>query len=416
MPKSIFACNGGAVTGKAAVIAASAVCAAAVVVMGASKLVRPQYNAFMTEDGITTGIITYAETMDDFIAEQREKLHPFDAITAVRRNAEGIFEIEVERAPHVTITDGVMTRNVRAVKGEKVAELMIREGFPVGDRDDVCPDLDLSILDDCEVTVTRAFPVTVRNGGNEKKYLAAGITVGDLLVREHIPLGAFDELNVSTGDIVVPGMVVEITKVTYAEHERSRYEPYVTEYRDSPLLAMGDTRVAVEGKDGCVTAAFRDKYVNGQYTGSEFVITDITEPVNEVIERGTAFAEPYSKREGNFTLIDGIPAEYEYVLEGKVTAYIADGEGTYSGRPLVIGSVGVDPDVIPFGSEVYIVSQDGSKVYGYAIASDTGDITDIIADAYMGTTSEHWDDAMNWCAQYCDVYVLTVGDNSVSWR
>ena len=371
----------------------------------------------MTEDGITAEIITYADNMDDFIAEQRANLHPFDAITAVRRNTQGVFEIEVERAPSVTITDGVMTRNVRAVRGEKVAELMMREGFAVGENDAVCPDLDLGILDDCEVTVTRGFPVIVRVGGEEHKFLAAGITVGDLLVRERIPLGAFDELNVSTDDIVTENMVVEITQVRFEEREKSEPVPFETEHRDTALLAMGETRVAVEGKDGSVTITLRDKYVNGELIGTEFVGSEETDPVNEIIEHGTAFAEPYSKREGSFTLTDGIPTEYEYVLEGKVTAYVADGSGTYSGRPLVIGSCGVDPDVIPFGSEVYIVSKDRTHVYGYAVASDTGDIkgSGVLADAYMGTAAENYDDALGWQAQYCDVYILSVGDNSVLW-
>ena len=32
----------------------------------------------------------------------------------------------------------------------------------------------------------------------------------------------------------------------------------------------------------------------------------------------------------------------------------------------------VDPDVIPYGTLLYITSTDGSFVYGYAVAPDTG--------------------------------------------
>lgn len=418
MPKDLFTDNGGSVSGRTAVIAAMAVTAAAVTCLGAAKLARPQYTALLTENGIAVEIITSAETIEGFVAEQRAKLHPFDKITAAGVNERGIFEIAVERAPTVTITDGEITKTARAIKGEKVADLMIREGFTVDRCDAVCPDLELDILDDCEVEVTRGFPVTVRIDGEEHRFLAAGITVGELLVRERIALGAYDELNVSTYDIVTENMVINITRVRLETRSRTEYVPYDTVYVDSPYLAMGEKRVAVEGRDGSVTVTTCDKYVSGVLLKTELVDTTSAEPVNEVIECGTAFAEPYSKREGNFTLKDGIPEKYEYVLEGKVTAYTAaEGSGTYSGRPLVIGSCGVDPDVIPFGSEVYIVSKDRTHVYGYAVASDTGDIkgSGVLADAYMGTFADNYDDALNWQAQYCDVYVLSVGDNSVFW-
>ena len=42
------------------------------------------------------------------------------------------------------------------------------------------------------------------------------------------------------------------------------------------------------------------------------------------------------------------------------------------GLMAVEGTVAVDPEVIPYGSRLYIVSSDGSFVYGYAVAADTG--------------------------------------------
>ena len=64
---------------------------------------------------------------------------------------------------------------------------------------------------------------------------------------------------------------------------------------------------------------------------------------------------------------------------------------------------------------IYICSKDGKRVYGYAIAADAGDLTEVVADVFMGVTSEHYKDACQWGAQFCDVYVITKGDNSVSW-
>lgn len=45
---------------------------------------------------------------------------------------------------------------------------------------------------------------------------------------------------------------------------------------------------------------------------------------------------------------------------------------TAMGTPLRRGVVAVDPSVIPLGTKVYVVSTDGSYVYGTAVAEDTG--------------------------------------------
>lgn len=63
---------------------------------------------------------------------------------------------------------------------------------------------------------------------------------------------------------------------------------------------------------------------------------------------------------------------YTDCLTLEATAYSAGGKtatGTLAGE----GTVAVDPDVIPLGSKLYIVAEDGSSwAYGYAVAEDTG--------------------------------------------
>lgn len=244
---------------------------------------------------------------------------------------------------------------------------------------------------------------------------ASGETVSAVLAREGIVLGAYDEVNLPLDARVTAGTEIIVDRVELVEHTTSEPILYETVYTESPLIRIGESRVQTDGRNGRRDTTVIEKLVNGEVRERDTTTNELP-PLNEVIAVGTALSEPYSRKEGDFTLKNGVPAEYAYCLSGKVTAYTApEGAGTYSGRPLEIGTVAVDPNEIPFGSELYICSKDGEFVYGYAVAADTGHLTDVVADVFMGTTDEHFAEACRWGAQDAYVYVLTVGDNSISW-
>ena len=78
-------------------------------------------------------------------------------------------------------------------------------------------------------------------------------------------------------------------------------------------------------------------------------------------------------------------------LAGKATGYYSrTGKGS-SGLGLGYGTVAVDPDVIPYGTKLYITSTDGKFVYGYAVATDTGIAVQkgqILVDLFYETYAE----------------------------
>lgn len=264
--------------------------------------------------------------------------------------------------------------------------------------------------------MTHAHNVTINADGHSYEVTACGITVSELLSAEGIILGKDDEINIDLNHIIHTDMEINVDRVVYMETEKITLIDYGTVYEESTLYEIGNEFVSQEGEQGTLTTKYLEKIINGKIASSEIIGTTTINPTDRVITVGTATSVPVSKRIGNFELENGVPTEYAYIVSGKVTAYTApEGAGTYSGRTLGVGTVAVNPEIIPFGSELYICSKDGTHVYGYAIAADTGDLTEVVADVFMGVTSEHYGDACRWGAQFCDVYVLTVGDNSVSW-
>ena len=103
---------------------------------------------------------------------------------------------------------------------------------------------------------------------------------------------------------------------------------------------------------------------------------------------------------------NGVPTSYSNVLTGKSCAYSANPSAkTASGRQVKVGYVAVDPAIIPYGTELYIVSTDGKYVYGYAVAADTGTaLLDgrILVDLFM----ESYDASCDWGAKHVNIYIL----------
>ena len=88
------------------------------------------------------------------------------------------------------------------------------------------------------------------------------------------------------------------------------------------------------------------------------------------------------------------------------TAYTAGYGGadhyTATGTRVQVGTVAVDRNVIPLGTRMYIVTNDGSVVYGTAVAEDTG-VRGNIVDLYYNTYSQ----CISFGRRSCTVYVLS---------
>ena len=97
------------------------------------------------------------------------------------------------------------------------------------------------------------------------------------------------------------------------------------------------------------------------------------------------------------TTEDGATFYYTEQFVVETTAYTWTGNTTFTGTWPKQGTIAVDPDVIPLGTQVYIVG------YGFATAEDTGGAIDgEIVDLYMDTEEA----CIAWGRRDAVVYIL----------
>lgn len=163
---------------------------------------------------------------------------------------------------------------------------------------------------------------------------------------------------------------VSLAKGTVADVlERTGITPAYNEVVEPSLSTPVSDNLTVKvykGKKLSITA-------DGKKVSSKTVDTKITkEPVDKVVLMGTKGSN-VSNPVGTFTDMNGNTVAYSSVVTGSGTAYTAPaGSLTATGVTAYHGGVAVNPNIIPYGSKLYIVSTDGSFVYGYATAVDTG--------------------------------------------
>lgn len=309
----------------------------------------------------------------------------------------------------VYITDNGVTRELKTNETDIYA-ILRSEDYELGINDRVSCTKDENNSE--HIIIHRAFDISVTADGNTQTLPATDGTVVEALENAGITLSADDKLSCDPNAKVFAGMEITVTRIEYVVKTEESEIPYTTEYIDNSNRKIGNEEVLTKGENGMHTVTVKQTYVDGKLIETLQLSETISkQPVTEVIERGTAINVPYAKMNDPtaLKLVNGIPENYTRVVSGKSTAYSAyAGARTASGRYAVVGTVAVNPNVIPYGSELYIVSPDGT-VYGYAIAADTGlalmdgrTTIDLFMDSYA--------DSCRWGVHYVDIYVLSEGN------
>lgn len=240
------------------------------------------------------------------------------------------------------------------------------------------------------VQITRAFNVNIKTADEQISVQAfAGETVQDVLNRAEINCDESTKLSANLTDAVSADMAITLVRSVTKTIKETEIIPFEVETKESDSLYVGSTSTAQEGKNGENTLTYKVVYEDGKEVSRTLISKETTkEAQKKIILKGTkvkapaSFGSKMSKAElAGAKCISVVATAYCNTSDG--------GQITATGAKTGFGIVAVDPRVIPLGTKLYITSADGSYVYGYCIAGDTGGaIKGNRVDLFLGSESQ----------------------------
>lgn len=266
-----------------------------------------------------------------------------------------------------------------------------------------------------EINIDRAYEVNVTHDGVCEKVYTTQATVREAIESLNVEIGADDITTLPLYHSTNAGDEIVLKRVHYDVETFTEPIPFDKKSKASSLIRNGRERVVTEGVDGLKEVSTKKMYIDGVLSDTDIVEEVVLQkPVDELSIVGERVRiSPFYYED--FPLDEnGFPINYVDVLPNqKCAAYSAKkGAGMASGGKAVVGRVAVNPNVIPYGTKMYLVSPDGQTfIYGYCAAGDTGyALMDglITIDVFFETKKE----SQIFGIKYLDIYILEWGDNT----
>ncbi|NLW07373.1 MAG: DUF348 domain-containing protein [Clostridia bacterium] len=270
-----------------------------------------------------------------------------------------------------------------------VASLLAENQISLNPEDRVSPALDAALTSKMTVRVERAVTVTIGVDGQEKEIaIPPAATVAEALNKAGIELNPEDQVTPPANTVLAAGERVKVTRITSEIVTEQKEIPYRVERRANTQIEKGINQVVQRGQKGLAEERYRVVYEDGQEVSRELIATEvIKEPVTEIVSVGALQLASRGGRDFRF----------QRAFVATATAYTHTGNRTKTGVWPQVGTIAVDPSVIPLGSRLYV------EGYGFGTAQDVGSsIKGNRIDVFVDTEAE----ARRWGVRQVKVYVL----------
>ncbi len=304
----------------------------------------------------------------------------------------------IRRAVPITVYDNGVPITVQTTAAT-VGQTLFNEGIILYLGDGVTPSLGTWVSAGMRIYIGRSRPLVIFADGRRIKTRSHGDTVEAVLRQESIELVDKDYTIPEQGGEVYEDMAIQVIRVEEQVVLEEEPIPFETVWQPDDTFELDNRRLDQAGAPGVKRRLVRVVYENGveteRVTEEEWVETP---PTTEIIAYGTKIViREIQTPDGKIT--------YWRHFRAYATAYTASTAGTprdapwfgrtYTGKPARKGIIAVDPDVIAFGTRMYVPD------YGFGLAADKGVHGKHIDLCY---DDDKWPPPWHW---WVDVYLLT---------
>jgi uncharacterized protein YabE (DUF348 family) len=389
---------------------------------GGQVVIRKAQPVTLRADALELHLRTHAHTVADFLREAGVTFDPHDRVTVAGEEVDPDsaltasapyaasdgnpstlwdqppLQMEVVRAVPITVHDGTVPINILST-APTVGQALFDEGMLVYLGDEVTPTLGTRTSAGIQVYIRRSKPLVILADDRRIKTRTQGDTVAEALAQESIQLTGKDHTIPDQGTEVHDNMTVQVIRVQEQVVLEEEPIPFETVWQADAELELDSQRLDQAGAAGAKRRLVRIVYENGveteRVTEEEWVETP---PTTEIISYGTKIVIRQLQTK------DGLVSYWRH-FRAYATAYTASTAGTprdapwygrtYMGLPARKGVIAVDPDVIPYGTWMYVPG------YGKGLAADRGVHGKHIDLCY---DDDKWPPPWHW---FVDVYLLT---------
>lgn len=240
-----------------------------------------------------------------------------------------------------------------------------------------------------KVNIAYTFPVFVTVGDKTEKLTVVSSTVEEILAQLGHTVDEYDMVEPSADTVITETSYIDYVDIDYVSGSYTEAIPCGMDTVYSDKYEKG-TKTVQNGTNGEKLVEYTSKVVNGVTVETTVnSIVTLSNAVNGKNIIGTAVSKKSSvltsenvksvstlKPSSPIELDEnGVPVNYKRHMTVQATAYTYTGNNCATGVTPQPGYIAVNPDVIPYGTKMYIKSSDGSYIYGYAVAADTGGFT-----------------------------------------
>lgn len=297
-----------------------------------------------------------------------------------------LLAVALQKPITIEVDDKVITD--KFILPTTVKKALEQNNVAISETDQVQPALTTWVDKNMQIVVNRAFTVAVIADGQRKEILSPAVTIAEAVQLAGFTIGEKDIIKTQEGEKTVPNQEIEVIRVTEQEINEEKTLPYGTDSTIDNTLERGLSKTIKKGENGLALDTIKITYYNGVEEKRQLLKSEVKKlPVNKVVAMGNITTVSRGNQRFNFR-------EALYV---QASAYTYTGHRTATGTNPTVGTVAVDPRVIPLGSKLYI------EGYGYARAEDTGGaVKGNAIDLFM----EQRQQCLNWGRRTVKVYVL----------